>query len=83
MTHIIAPTEEFVNFTKYLHHLRPQYNKYHVYEVDAGELDDFNLIINASRYKDGAQIGDPYQLILSKDFFIEDFTKFLLTSAKK
>ena len=68
---------DFENFTRYLQHVKPLYKDYYIYEVDLGEPTDYNVIMHASRFENGEMVGDPYQFIVSKEYFVEDFAKFI------
>lgn len=69
---------EFRNFTQYFRDLRPQYNDYIVYEVDAGEPKHLSLVLTARKFdhKTKKLVGEPYDLVISKEFFLEDIKKY-------
>lgn len=72
---------EFRNFTEYFRELRPQYKDYVVYEVDAGEPNHLSLILTACKFDQETKklVGDPYDLIISKELFIEGVKKYYQT----
>lgn len=69
---------EFRNFTQYFRDLRPQYNDYIVYEVDAGEPKHLSLVLTARKFDRETKklVGEPYDLVISKEFFLEDIKKY-------
>lgn len=69
---------EFRNFTQYFRELRPQYNDYVVYEVDAGEPKHLSLVLTAAKFDKTVNklVGEPYDLIISKELFLEGVKKY-------
>jgi hypothetical protein len=69
---------EFRNFTQYFRELRPQYSDYVVYEVDAGEPIHLSLVLTAAKFDKTVNklVGEPYDLIISKELFLEGVKKY-------
>ncbi len=68
---------EFAAFTILFQHCRPKETDFTVYAVDAGEPTDYNLVLTASRFEENKMVGDPSELIISKEWVLENLESIL------
>lgn len=75
----VTGVEEFGAFHVLFRYCRPVLNDYLVYEVDAGEPTDYNLVIKASQFEGTKPVGEPHTLIIAKEWVLENLEAILNT----
>ena len=68
---------EFMAFTILFHYCRPKETDLMVYSVDTGEKTDYNLVITAAKFEGEEMVGSPSELIISKEWVLENLEKIL------
>ncbi len=68
---------EFMAFTMLFHYCRPKESDLMVYAVDSGEPTDYNLVLTAAKFEGDKMMGDPSELIISKEWVLENLEKIL------
>jgi len=68
---------DFMAFTYLFRHCRPKREDFFVYEVDAGMPNDYNLSLKAMKVQDGALTGEPEELIVAKEWVLENLEEIL------
>ncbi len=68
---------EFTAFTYLYQYCRPKESDFTVYAVDAGLPTDYNLVITAARFDEDTMVSDPSELIISKEWVLENLEKIL------
>lgn len=72
---------EFMAFTYLFRHCRPNYKDFFVYDVDAGKPTEHNIVIKAMKIEGDTFVGDPVELIIAKEWVLENIEK-ILTNAR-
>jgi hypothetical protein len=68
---------EFPAFTILFQYCRPKESDFIVYAVDAGLPTDHNLSLTAAKFEENKMVGDPSELIVSKEWVLENLEKIL------
>ena len=68
---------DFMAFTHLFRHCCPKHEDFFVYEVDAGMPTDYNLSLKAMKVQDGALTGDSEELIVAKEWVLENLEEIL------
>lgn len=69
--------EAFPAFTYLFQHCRPKETDFIVYDVDSGQQTDCNLVMKAARFEDEKMVGDYSELIISKEWVLENLEEIL------
>jgi hypothetical protein len=64
-------------FTYLFRYCRPKHEDFFVYEVDAGLPTDYNIVIKAGKFNDTEMIGDYSEMIVAKEWVLENLEKIL------
>jgi hypothetical protein len=69
--------DNFMAFTYLFRYCRPKHEDFFVYEVDAGLPTDYNIVIKAGKFNDTEMIGDYSEMIVAKEWVLENLEKIL------
>jgi hypothetical protein len=69
--------EDFMAFTYLYRYCRPKESDFFVYEVDSGSPTDYNIVLTAAKFKDDEVQGDAAQLIVAKEWVLENLSKIM------
>lgn len=68
---------DFMAFTYLFRYCRQKHDDFFVYEVDAGLPTDYNIVLKAMKLEGDAFTGDSAELIIAKEWVIENLEKIL------
>lgn len=77
MSVVANKLSDFMAFTYLFRHCRPKHEDFFVYEVDAGEPTDYNIILKAMKVEDNHLSGDSAELMIAKEWVLENLEKIL------
>lgn len=77
MSTINAALEDYMAFTYVFQYCRPKNKNHLVYSVDAGLPTDYNMVMQAAVFEDEKMISDPEELIVAKEWVLENLEKIL------
>jgi hypothetical protein len=77
MSVVADKLSDFMAFTYLFRHCRPKHEDFFVYEVDAGEPTDYNLVLKAMKVEDEALSGDGEELVIAKEWVLENLEEIL------
>lgn len=77
MSVVANKLSDFMAFTYLFRHCRPKHEDFFVYEVDAGEPTDYNIILKAMKVEDNHFSGDSAELMIAKEWVLENLEKIL------
>jgi hypothetical protein len=77
MSVVADKLSDFMAFTYLFRYCRPKHEDFFVYEVDAGEPTDYNLVLKAMKVEDEALSGDGEELVIAKEWVLENLEEIL------
>jgi hypothetical protein len=77
MSVVADKLSDFMAFTYLFRHCRPKHEDFYVYEVDAGEPTDYNLVLKAMKVEGEAFSGDSEELVIAKEWVLENLEEIL------
>jgi hypothetical protein len=77
MSVVADKLSDFMAFTYLFRHCRPKHEDFFVYEIDAGEPTDYNLVLKAMKVEDEALSGDGEELVIAKEWVLENLEEIL------